>query len=513
MKKINYQIRTLDPIIISSESGNQFMVPTKDYIPGINILGALAAKYIQQKNMGSYFKQKKPDDVNFRDWFINGKVNFSNAYKADKIDHIEYVTYPLPFSIQHVKNDESKIFDLLYEDSSEQTKAFNGFGLLKDSKLYKTKIIKSTDPHHKRNYETGAPEPNVFFNYESIDANQTFEGTIYGDDKCIEELYKQFSGLLQLRIGRSKTSEYGKVQLTLRNPENKTEDNIVLNKDETISLTFLSNVILHDNNGFPSCSMQTLEKYLKEKIPGLTEIKKAFLRTEEIENYVSVWKLKKPSEVSFQAGSCLLLEVKESDIEAMKKLQSVGIGERRHEGFGQIIFGLQRMRVAKAEFNQPKFLKPKSEAPKLVKDKTFKIAEEYLKKISAVEALKIVNSNSKGLNKKISSSQIGKLEGICRISNSDNDFKGKIKNLRKISKEKLIACHFAKSNLFDFLTKENILNDSDNKIKTEIGNMESLFNDVGIDLTKMGEITPQLYKVYYLTLFAAMRKAIKGGQN
>ena len=511
MKKINYQIRTLDPIIISSESGNQFMVPTKDYIPGINILGALAAKYIQQNNLGIYFNQQKPADVNFLDWFINGKVSYSNAYKTDKIGGNNYVTYPLPFSIQHVKNDESKIFDLLYEDSSDQTKAFNGFGLLKDSKLFKTKISKSTDPHHERDYPSGAPKPNVFFNYESIDANQTFEGSIYGDDKYIDELYNQYSGLLQLRIGRSKTSEYGKVQLSLSRPENKSESNIVLNEDDTISLTFVSNVILYDKNGFATSSSKILEEYLREKIPGLTEIKKVFLRTEEIENYVSVWKLKKPSEISFQAGSCLLLKVNTNDIGAMKKLIAEGIGERKHEGFGRIIFGLQRMRVTKAEFDQPEYLKPESEAPWLVKNKTFKIAEEYLKKISAVEALEITGANSKGLDKKISSSQIGKLEGICRISSSNKIFKEKISALRKVSKEKLIACHFAKSNLFDFLTKENILNNSD--ISNEIAKMKTLFTDVGIDLTKMGEITPQLYKVYYLTLFAAMRKAIKGGQK
>jgi CRISPR-associated protein Csx10 len=511
MKKIKYRITTLDPIIISSESGNQFMVPTKDYIPGINILGALAANYIQQKNLGIYFSQSKPDDANFLDWFINGKVSFSNAYKTDKINDINYVTYPIPFSIQHVKNDESKILDLLYEESEEQTKPFNGFGLLKDFKLYKTKIKKSTDPHHERNYATGAPKQNVFFNYESIEANQTFEGTIYGDDNCIEEFYNQFSRLNQIKIGRSKSSEYGKVQLSLTQPENKSDDDIILNEDETISLTFLSNVILYNENGFASGSIKDIELYLKDKISQDMRIEKAFLRTEEIENYVSVWKLKKPSEVSFQAGSCLLLKVKASDIEAMEKLQSEGIGERKHEGFGRIIFGLQRMRISKAEFDQPKYLKPESEAPALVKNKTLKIAEEHLKKISAVEALKIVSANSKGLNKKISSSQIGKLEGICRISDSDKTFKERIDSLRKISKEKLISCHFANSNLFDLLTKENILNNPN--IKKEITKMGTLFNDVGIELTKLEKITSQLYSAYYLNLFAAMRKAIKGGQK
>ena len=511
MKKIKYQITTLDPVIISSESGNQFMVPTRDYIPGIAILGALAANYIKNENLNNYYGQKKPTDTNFINWFINGNVNFTNAYKNDKVNGSDITTYPLPFSIQHIKNDENKIFDLLYEKTAEQTKPFNGFGLLNDTKLYKTKIFKSTAPHHERDRKTGAPKPSVFFNYESIDASQTFEGTIFGDDKCIDDLCGNFPSEVQLKIGRSKTSEYGRAQLKLDKPETYTEENIVLNQDGTISLTFLSNVIIYDKNGFSSCSYSNLKEYLKEKIPGLTGIKRAFLRTEEIENYVSVWKLKKTSEMSFQAGSCLLLEVDNNNVKEMKKLQLNGIGERKHEGFGRIIFGLQRNKFVRAEFDKEIITKPTGEAPKLVQDKTFKIAEEYLKKITSVEALRFASENSKGLEKKISSSQIGKLEGICRISNSDKNFKEMINGLRKISKDKLVACRFNKGNLFDSLTNENILNN--NEIKNNIEKIEVLFNDVGIEEIKIDESVSQLFKVYYLILFAAMRKAIKGGQK
>ena len=523
MKKLKYQILTLDPVIISSESGNQFMVPSKDYIPGINILGALAGKYIQQ-NPKADLNKVRPDSE-FRNWFVNGKVSYSNAYKTDKLSGNEYVTYPVPFSIQHLKNNENVIFDLLYQTTPDQTKPFSGYGLIKENELIKTAVKKSTAPHHERNYKTGAAEPHIFFNYESIDANQSFEGTISGDDKCIEEFYEKFSDIGQLRIGRSKSTEYGRVQFNLFEVTDTPTSDPILNDDSTISLTFLSNVILYNANGFSTCSMKDLTEDLKSKIPGLIAIPKVFLKTEEVENYVSVWKLKKPSEVSFQAGSCLLLKVTNSDIDAMKKMQENGIGERKHEGFGRIAFGLQKKKsvnefLGLREFEKVVPTKPQpSQAPRLVKNTTLKIAEEYLFKTTAVQALDVVYKTDiemKKMNKKINitSSQVNRLEGFVRISYkdgkfSDEKFKGYISSLRETSKKKLIGCDFDNSNLFVFLTTKDIVHDP--KINEEPETIKKLFDDVGIENSEfeIDHIKNKLFEVYYLNLFSAIRKAIK----
>lgn len=520
MIKYKYQLYTIDHVIISSESGNQFMVPSKDYIPGINILGALAGKYIRQ-NPTAELNNVKPDSE-FRNWFVNGKISYSNAYKTDKLSGNEYVTYPLPLSIQHLKNDENKIFDLLYQTTQEQTKPFNGFGFIEDNRLIKTTVKKSTDPHHQRNYKTGAAEPHIFFNYESIDSNQSFEGTISGDDKCIEEFYEKFSDIEQLRIGRSKSTEYGRVQFILEKDKDNSYPDLSLNDDNTISLTFLSNVILYNSNGLSSCSMENLTKYLKDKIPGLIAIPKAFLKTEEVENYVSVWKLKKTSEVSFQAGSCLLLEVSTTNIDAMKNLQLAGIGERIHEGFGRIAFGLQKKKSMNeffelCEFEKVIHSKPQPpQAPPLVKKTTIKTAEEYLHKITAVQALAIVDLNSEELRKKISSSQIGRLEGFCRFSNSEVSFQKKkekfittLNSLRETSKKKLNGCNFDGSNLFKFISEVDIFNIVE--IKNGITIIDDLFKDVGIERPdlELDIIKNKLFAVYFLNLFSAMRKAIK----
>jgi CRISPR-associated protein Csx10 len=516
MKKLKYQIQTLDPIVVPSETGNQFVVSTRDYIPGINIIGALAAKYIKQNNLGEYFEQAKPKDSNFLNWFIKGRIGFSNAYKTDKSESKESTTFPLPFSIQHIKNNENEIIDLLYSNSPEQTKAYNSYGLLKDGKIFITNIQKSTDPHHQRDYITGAAKSSVFFNYESIDANQIFEGIITGEDESITSFLNYFSNVDRLKIGRSKTAEYGRTQFNLSEIEDISAKDIELNDDSTISLTFYSNVILYNESGFASSSFENLKKYLKEKISPNLEIEKAFLRTEEIENYVAVWRLKKNSEISFKAGSSLLLKVSADDLTELKILQDEGIGERKHEGFGRIIFGLQRKNVnyIKAKFDQEEHSKPEgAKVPELVRYTTLKIAEEYLSKVSAVEALNLVKDNSTRLQKekKISSSQLSKLEGMVRVSSSDSEFKGKVNLLRKTAKDKLNSCHFTGGNLFEFLNNGNILINP--KIKIEIQTIEKLFDDVGIERLEINNIINKLYKVYYLTLFSTIRKTIKGGKK
>jgi CRISPR-associated protein Csx10 len=512
MKQIKYTINTLAPVLISSESGNQFMVPTKDYIPGLNILGALAAKYIKREGQPNYLNPQKSTDTDFYSWFVEGGLSFSNAYKVDAIsDNEKSPTIPLPLSVHHIKNEEEKVLDLLYAPSEEQTKSFGGFGLLSGSKLYKTKIGKSTSPHHERDYKTGAPKKNIFFNYESIDTNQEFKGTVTGKEELLNQFYDRFKEINQLRIGRSRTTEYGKVEFSLSEISDITSDEIKLNDDGTISLTFLSNVILYNDNGYPSCSYKDLEKYIKNKLPG-AEIINPFLRAEEIENYISVWKLKKPSEISFQAGCCLLLKIGNGNTEKLKQLQEAGIGERKHEGFGRIIFGLQRdveislQGDAEIHKKEKKYKKPENiPISEKVADTVKVVAKDYLNNIAAVEAWTIVKS--KELN--ISTSQVSRLEGFVRIANTNDDFKNSINFLRKSFKDKLEGCDFDGTNLFLFLTKENILEKKE--IKEAIANIEKVFNDVSVDMREIDSIKNGLFKVYYLTLFAAMRKSIKGG--
>lgn len=515
MKQIKYMIETCSPILISADSGNPFATSTKDYIPGINILGALAAKYLKQQGLNKYFTQVKPTDKNFLDWFVNGSTTFSNAY----IQESENSSLPIPVSVQYLKNNEKLIYDLLYSEPDEQTKPIGGYCIINENVIQKVKVLKNYSPHHKRDYETGAAESGIFFNYESISYNQSFVGTISGDDRLIEDFYKYFSTLKELRIGRSKTAEYGRINITFNMPENLIMEVDDFDSNEEISLTFLSDIIIYNKYGSATSCFQDLEKYLKDNISQNIEIKKTSLKVSEVENFVSVWKLKKPSEVSFLAGSCLLLKVDKKDFPKLKELQITGIGERRNEGYGKIIFGMQKF----GNYEQKQIIHSRPQKPTNgnIPDKveyiTKKIAIEYLQKITAIEALKIVKETDeirKKVNKKIeiSSSQVGKLESIVRMSGSEVGFKKTINtSLRKTSIDKLTACHFAGSNLFVFLTN-NIVVDNES-IKIGIGKIQKLFEDVGIKESEVNNITRQLYIDYYLTLFSALRKAIKGGKK
>lgn len=508
MKTIKYKIRTTDPIIISSESGNQFMVPTKEFIPGGVILGALAAKYLSEGKLA---------DQTFDDLFVNGKVSYSNAYKTNKINEAYSVTYPLPLSIHHIKNNESQILDLMYSEPEEQTKPVNGFGIIEGEKLFKVTVYKSTNPHHERNYRTGSTKSGIFYNYESINKDQVFEGIIEGEENLIKDITALLTAFSEIRVGRSRSTEYGKVSITFEESNGNSgssENDIKLNADQTISLTLLSDVILYNENGVSTGDIANLEKYLKEKISEDCQIVKSFLKTEEIENYVSVWKLKKFSEIALKAGSCLLLKVSENVLGKLKLLQDIGIGERKHEGFGRIAFGLQRpqeklqkIKVEKTNSSE----EPSGEVSKLVAEKSLELVKEYLNKVTAVEALKIVAENRDSVKKKITSSQIGRLEGFVKISNDNEGFIKMVKNLRKTSKDKLTGCNFNNTHLFNFLTEYEVLKNK--KIKEAHENAEGLFYELAIGIDELDKINNKLYKTYFLTLFSAIRNELKGGKK
>lgn len=108
--QVRYRIKTLSPIILPQISGDQNMVSTMDYIPGSVILGVFASKYVKNNRLGPNAHK----DSNFHSWFLNSNLCFTNAYMAEMVgaDFVEY--YPVPFSVNSLKTDESQIFELMF---------------------------------------------------------------------------------------------------------------------------------------------------------------------------------------------------------------------------------------------------------------------------------------------------------------------------------------------------------------------------------------------------------------
>lgn len=516
MYKITYRITTLSPVLFAMNVGDTNMVSTREYIPGSVIMGLFAGRFIQKNNL----YDKAHEEGKFYDWFLKGDVKFTNANIVFRDDRGVYKRYhPVPLSMQHEKGNDNKVYDLLFaddEDSDKQTVYKEGFGRINGKLLYRQPIKKSLNFHHQRDSAKGTVKE--IFNYESIDACQTFEGDILGGEKdLLKQVMSLFNKNDEVYIGRSRNAQYGKVRFEFVSEEAEgfaSEIEGLTVKSGPLSLTLLSNTIIHNENGFSTTEIPVLVEALKGKLGKGVTIKKAFVRTDEVENFVSVWRLRKPSEVCFMAGSCFLLEGV-GDTSRLNDLQKNGIGERRGEGLGRIAFGWQEnYEFDWKDIKEKDPERPTIAAPPRTQETVQTVARDFIRKKTELNALNKVkdfvhdDQKNKGLPTK---SLIGRLEAMV-ITMDRSEFLTALKDLRDTAKKKLEGCKDknGKETLFGYLEREEIkaveiLRHSDmdmsdiNKMCNEIGWTPE--SDIGFD--------DELYRTYFLSFFSEMRRILK----
>lgn len=510
MHRLRYSITSLSPLLFPINVGDTNMVATIDYIPGSAIMGFFAGRLIQKKPISSDAHK----DNSFRSWFLKGALRFTNAYivAVDK-DGNFHKNFPIPLSVQQEKDDESRIHDLLYadEDFENQTSIIEGFGRIEAERLYKKTVKKSLNFHHQRDPNTGTSKKGIIFNYESIDADQIFEGNILGGKEDLKEFLNLFKGQQVAYLGRSKNAQYGKVSFKIisESPEEfVSEMDAVETGSGKISLTLLSNTIIHNSNGFPTTDTKELERQLGDSI----KIERSFIRTGDIESFVSVWRLKKPSEICFLAGSCFLVEIHENAKDRLLELQKNGIGERRGEGFGRIVFGWQKEdELKKDEIKEKKPEKPTGDIPDKTKEIIQTIVKESIKGQIELNALQEVKwfireeQKDKGLPSK---SLIGRLEAMSQALSKDG-FCSALNELRKPAKDKLEKCNNKRQTLFEFLKSKQFEADIE-KIKKDL-KVENLCKEAHFTPESDTGYIAELYKAYLSTFFSSMRTILKKG--
>ena len=100
------------------------------------------------------------------------------------------------------------------DEIKPEYKAVSSFANIKEDYISMHQPAKEIFFHHERNYQTGISKEGVIFNYEALAPEQVFLGKIMGsseDLKLIQELLKSDPSL---RLGKSKTSQYGNCRLT-----------------------------------------------------------------------------------------------------------------------------------------------------------------------------------------------------------------------------------------------------------------------------------------------------------
>jgi len=519
MYQLKYTLRTLSPVLITSISGDTNMVSTLDYIPGSVLRGAFTAKYIENLPSGS----KAHEEPFFNDCFLNSGLCFSNAYIL-KEENSDAIHYPTPISIMKVKTKESNIFDLIQGIPEEQTKSLGKYCEINGNNIYIAIPSKSINLHNTRkdNRLKGCSDDGSIFNYESIDAGQEFSGKIIGSKKDIEKISALFSLGDKILVGRSKTIQYGKTEITrISKIQEYISETGTFKKEKLANnffFTFLSPAIFYNNYGFSTTSLSDFKYYLANSIGINTEnieIKQTFKKAETVENFISIWLLKTPSETCMKAGSCFEITISdwnENIKESLIELQKTGIGERTGEGFGRFALNLQESKEYKLQEetenkNSPEKIENlKCDIPELTKEIIKSVVIKSYYAIAESEALKDYKDFCENKERIPTNSLLGKLESILKSSSKMEEFIDTINGMPPLTKEKLDKCKNKNVKLIDHANKEI-------KILEILKNNPELQESGLIIEFKPGtdEFKFELYKHYWITFLRSMRKEKQKG--
>lgn len=504
-----YKVETLSDVLIMGNRSEGNMVRSFEYIPGSTMLGVFVSHYTRNK-LSSDMVGSAHLDSKFYSWFLNGEFIFSNAYPTIKGECEEFEFYPTPLSIQMDK--KNRIYNLvsLDDDSIRFTKPLGGYAKIVADQVLQYPVAKKLNFHHQRDERIKglSQEGNIFF-YESLERGQIFSGEIFGSEESLQELKDMMGNSQMIRIGRSKNTQYGKALLELFDIVPYTPP-LIDSDEDTIILMLQSPAVFFNQYGYPEVSLEIFEHYL-QKVLGTKdfEIETCFTRIEEFENYIGVWRMKKPLDKAFSAGSTFKVyfatEINEEIIHALQKLELEGIGERRNEGFGKVCIYTtmsETYSFARKVPLKPTQVKPEGLPPELVQSIIKNILKERI--LQETELIAIKEAEMFQFFRP-SNSQLSRLEHLLKISKNPKDYIRKLNELRKPAKESLENCHNGRESLWHRLVSERILDWE--KISVNIKGLTEIIEDVNVfDIHSGLSFQREIYETYWSTFFRRMRK-------
>lgn len=300
------------------------VVQSYDYIPGSMILGAIG----QALGERSVAYWAEVDQGRVRVSFAMPRLSGARGL-------------PMPFAIEYPKGGGRQIRSGFQEKRSADWKqARKGFWA-KSGETWvwdspKTSVISHNvieDQHQRPTSKVGG-----IFTYESIDPGMPYECLVTMPECLLENLTHK-----TLRIGRSKSVEYGEVAIEAIEAVGTAT---VVEKTDTVFMQIVSPLLLRDKKtGAWTPTLQRLLEELKDRLgvePTVVEnerVPMVELRPIEIQTWNVKGRTPRPSAVGLQPGSCLMLKFDQKvEWAKLKEIERNGLGERLAEGFGEVAF-------------------------------------------------------------------------------------------------------------------------------------------------------------------------------
>lgn len=357
-KYIKFKIHNVEPLRIANLEKSQIrQVETLRYIPGSTIRGFVINRL--SKKLSNNFDKIKTI-------LLSDNVKFLNAYPS--YDNKELV--PSTKEFYSKREEKNKLISILDADDKKLigTKRANlgDFCYVNNDKelyAFSTKIGESLNivtetPQNKFNKETFQNDKDKnMFRMQYMNKGQTFIGYIQLMDegkKFEEDIKKTFCSPL-IKLGSDKSTGFGKCEISYLNTISELPFNniSIANRDVKISshvymLAISDFTMINEIGEICGLDLETLETNLnkgKSNIKKL-EINKCSTSVININGTNSTWGTRIPSVPMYELGSVFKLEFTgELDSMDLRRIEHEGLGIRKSEGFGRVVF-LDREKIS-----------------------------------------------------------------------------------------------------------------------------------------------------------------------
>lgn len=328
---IRISFKNVEPVRVADDSKSQSgEVATLKYIPGSAFRGLVINELAGEED----FEDIKP-------FLFSDKVKYLNAYISE--NGRELMPSPKGFYESKTKSfGKKEIENVVVKGDFEpgyKRAGLGSFCYFENNCIRFYSVDTASDLKIKINLESQAEKRNVFRN-EYIKAGYDFVGYIAIEDN--EEICDRIRKIVSedFYIGNGRSQGLGLCRVSETQIMNEIPFCEYMPNDEAVNecyMMLLSDTVMLGENGEPcGLNIGELESKLQVK-----DLKVAFCSTStvEIAGYNRKLGLKTSSNTMYEKGSVYKLSFTGSiSLDSMKKLSDEGIGIRRNEGFGRIIF-------------------------------------------------------------------------------------------------------------------------------------------------------------------------------
>ncbi|CAG1004542.1 hypothetical protein ANRL4_03455 [Anaerolineae bacterium] len=408
-----YRLTLRQPVLATALDGDPNSAVSFPYLPGSVLRGAIIRKVITQ------YGPITTDNEDSRRLFFDGRTRYLNGYLVCQ----EKRALPTPHSWRADKSPKTSLEHTCYdfavhEDTSlnREVRVNESFWIRIDGEIKLIEPLRQIAVHTQRarpekagggDYGRARKDSGAVYRYEALAKDQVFEAVILCEDKTDADVLEPLL-IGDYFLGGSRSAGYGWSQITLVGRDDhwrEVEGQVTLASN--LSITLLSHALVRDPYGQFSINIEAVKRAVESRLGAGTAFTaveaRTFMRGTVIGGFNRTWGLPLPQTPAVGMGSVFVFDAPGVSIDQIKALESLGIGERRAEGFGRVavnwlnqaIYTLQQEKTTtpSAQAERPEALMTLSESNAVAAQMLNRLVRRDLDGMVIEQASKIVVNN------------------------------------------------------------------------------------------------------------------------